>query len=100
MVNPDLQQKVLESLFNVPEMSRVVDNISWKKVVKQVESFGQGLSLSVEGTVEPSLESRGNIHFCIFFTLRFLSIRLALNAFVSLLLRGMLHLCVSRIISI
>ncbi|XP_020686230.1 SMR domain-containing protein At5g58720 [Dendrobium catenatum] len=58
MVNPNLQQKVLESLFNVPEMSCVLNSMSWKEVVKKVESFGQGLEFGFEGVSEPSSGSR------------------------------------------
>ncbi|XP_026661964.2 SMR domain-containing protein At5g58720 isoform X4 [Phoenix dactylifera] len=51
---PDLQQKVLESLFNTPDHPKCKPILmNWKKVVEKVESFGQGLefcSPSVTGT--------------------------------------------------
>nr|XP_029119113.1 SMR domain-containing protein At5g58720 isoform X3 [Elaeis guineensis] len=41
---PDLQQKVLQSLFNTPDHPKYEPNLmNWKKVVEKVESFGQGL---------------------------------------------------------
>ncbi|XP_020583884.1 SMR domain-containing protein At5g58720 [Phalaenopsis equestris] len=57
MVDCDLQQKILDYLFNVPEISCVVNSLRWK-VVKQVESFSPGLEFSFEGAAEPSSESR------------------------------------------
>lgn len=40
----DLQQKVLESLFNTTNHPECEPNLmNWKKVVEKVESFGQGL---------------------------------------------------------
>ncbi|PKA54453.1 hypothetical protein AXF42_Ash000286 [Apostasia shenzhenica] len=54
---PDLQQKILESLFKLPKTPEYeVNNMNWKKVVNQVKSFGQGLELSFASSVQPSSE--------------------------------------------
>lgn len=58
MVNTDLQQMVLESLFNIPEGPCVGSSMRWNEVVKQVKSFGQGLRFSFEDSAEPLSVSR------------------------------------------
>lgn len=58
-VNPDLQHKVLESLFNIPDSSKHEPScMDWKKIVKKVESFGQGLEFTFANTEEPLLNAR------------------------------------------
>ncbi|CAL9195857.1 unnamed protein product [Musa hybrid cultivar] len=48
---PALQQKVLESLFNIPNSPKHESNcMNWKKVVTKVESFGQGLEFCSSST--------------------------------------------------
>lgn len=59
-VNPALQQKVLESLFSIPDYHKHEPNrMNWKKVVQQVESFGQGLEYR-NGVTEPLLNVRND----------------------------------------
>ncbi|XP_058109065.1 SMR domain-containing protein At5g58720 isoform X2 [Magnolia sinica] len=54
-----LPQKVLESLFNIPESSeRKPDSMDWKKVIKTMESFGQGLEFRSSSTAKPQQSTR------------------------------------------
>ena len=64
IVNPDLQQKVLDSLFHIPD-SPIRDpySMNWKKVVQQVESFGQGLEYRNGSITEPLLNARTGTWF-------------------------------------
>lgn len=49
-----LSQKVLESLFSVPENSKKEpSSMNWKRVVKKMEAFGQELQFSSSSTLEP-----------------------------------------------
>ncbi|KAG1335108.1 SMR domain-containing protein [Cocos nucifera] len=61
-MKPDLQQKVLESLFNTPDHPKYEPNLmDWKKAVEKVESFGQGLefcSPSVTDTQQKGKNSK------------------------------------------
>lgn len=57
-INPDLQQKVLESLFKVPPNSiNEPSSMNWKKAVQQVEAFGQGLEYRKRSVTEPLLNA-------------------------------------------
>uniref|UniRef100_A0A1D1XF32 NEDD4-binding protein 2 n=1 Tax=Anthurium amnicola TaxID=1678845 RepID=A0A1D1XF32_9ARAE len=50
----DLQQKVLESLFNMPNISEQEPSyMNWKKALKKVESFSQGLEFCSTSITEP-----------------------------------------------
>ncbi|XP_020269038.1 SMR domain-containing protein At5g58720 isoform X2 [Asparagus officinalis] len=57
-INPALQQKVLESLFKIPDSPTNESNsMNWKKLVQQVESFGQGLEYRNGNITEPLLNT-------------------------------------------
>ncbi|KAG0493943.1 hypothetical protein HPP92_004937 [Vanilla planifolia] len=54
MANSNLQKKVLESLFEIPQVPyKELSSRSWKNIVKQVESFGQGLESNFASSTEP-----------------------------------------------
>lgn len=47
MGKSEMQHKILESLFGVTEYPKYEPNrMNWKKVVKKLESFGQGLEFN------------------------------------------------------
>lgn len=46
----DMQQKILESLFSIPDSQKHDPKcMDWKNVVKKVESFGKGLEFCCAG---------------------------------------------------
>lgn len=66
-VNLALQQRVLESLFSIPDYPKHEPNhMNWKKAVQQVESFGQGLEYRC-GVTEPLLNARNGIFIYVIF---------------------------------
>lgn len=51
----DLQQNVLEALFNVPNTSKQESSsMDWRKALKNVESFSQGLEFLSTSVSETS----------------------------------------------
>ncbi|KAJ0989274.1 hypothetical protein J5N97_007630 [Dioscorea zingiberensis] len=56
---PDLQQKILESLFSIPDSQKYdLKSMNWKNVVKKVESFGQGLEFRCASAKQSPADAR------------------------------------------
>ncbi|XP_072999644.1 SMR domain-containing protein At5g58720 [Typha latifolia] len=61
IVKPEMQQEVLASLFGIPEHPKYEPNcMNWKKVVKKLESVGQGFEFSFSGISDTQEKARGN----------------------------------------